>query len=37
MLPIPAQTVGLCRVGTMRASIQRIDAAAIVGPEAIDL
>src|SRR5690606_19337839 len=37
VLPVPSKPVGLGRVGAMRAPVQRIDAASVVGPEPVDL
>jgi len=37
MLPVPTQAQGVGGIGAVRAAIQRIDAAPVVGAETIDL
>src|SRR5262249_9302709 len=37
MLPVPPESIGFSGIGTMRASIQRIENATVLCPEAIDI
>jgi hypothetical protein len=37
VLPVPPETAGFGRVRTVRATVQRFDAATVLGPEAVDL
>jgi hypothetical protein len=37
MLPVPSQTAGFGGVGAVHATVEHVDAAAILGPVSIDV